>query len=128
MPVAEAQATALGKAVASARVQHPGLTGIHELSDPREAFAARMQLAQHAQRTLDVQYYIWRDDTTGHLLLEALLAAAERGVRVRLLLDDNGIAQLDEELTALDSHPNLEVRLFNPFVFRAFKPLGDWML
>lgn len=124
LPAAEARNTALGKAMDSAMQQHPGLTGIHELSDPREAFAARVQLAQHAQRTLDVQYYIWRDDITGHLLLEALLAAAERGVRVRLLLDDNGIARLDEELAALDIHPNIEVRLFNPFVFRSFKPLG----
>ncbi|SCK26342.1 Phosphatidylserine/phosphatidylglycerophosphate/cardiolipin synthase [Variovorax sp. HW608] len=124
LPAAEARNTALGQAVAAAAQLHPGLTGVHTLLDAHEAFAARVQLAQHAERTLDVQYYIWRNDTTGHLLLEALRAAAERGVRVRLLLDDNGIAGLDEELAALDAHPNIEVRLFNPFVFRPFKPLG----
>ena len=124
LPAAEARNTSLGQAVDAAARKHPGLTGIHALLDAHEAFAARVQLAQHAERTLDVQYYIWRNDTTGHLLLEALRAAADRGVRVRLLLDDNGIAGLDEELAALDAHPNIEVRLFNPFVFRLFKPLG----
>ncbi|NML47091.1 phospholipase D family protein [Ramlibacter sp. G-1-2-2] len=124
LPAAEASATTLGRAADGAAAAHPGLTGIHALADAHEAFAARMQLAQHAERTLDVQYYIWRGDTTGHLLLEALHAAADRGVRVRLLLDDNGIAGLDEELSVLDAHPNIEVRLFNPFVFRSFKPLG----
>jgi len=124
LPAAESRHTTLGQAVDAAAQLHPGLTGVHALSDAHEAFAARMQLAQHAERTLDVQYYIWRDDTTGHLLLEALRAAADRGVRVRLLLDDNGIAGLDEELAALDAHPNIEVRLFNPFLFRPFKPLG----
>jgi putative cardiolipin synthase len=72
-----------------------------------------------------VQYYIWRDDLTGTLLLEALHEAADRGVRVRLLLDDNGIpSSLDRTLAALDAHPNIEVRLFNPFVVRKPKLLG----
>ncbi|MBB3179888.1 phospholipase D family protein [Variovorax sp. Sphag1AA] len=124
LPAAEARHTTLGQAVDTAAERHPGLTGIHTLLDAHEAFAARVQLAQHAERTLDVQYYIWRNDTTGHLLLEALRAAADRGVRVRLLLDDLGVAGLDEELAALDAHPNIEVRLFNPFVLRPFKPLG----
>ncbi|SFM03583.1 phospholipase D family protein [Variovorax sp. OV329] len=122
--VAEARNTTLGRAADAIASQHPGHTGIHELSDAHEAFAARVVLARYAERTLDVQYYIWRSDTTGHLLLEALRAAADRGVRVRLLLDDNGIAQLDEELGVLDTHPNVEVRLFNPFVYRPFKALG----
>nr|WP_093163137.1 phospholipase D family protein [Variovorax sp. YR216] len=124
LPAAEARSTALGQAVDAVAQQHPGLSGIHALTDAHEAFAARVQLAQHAERTLDVQYFIWRDDTTGHLLLEALRAAADRGVRVRLLLDDFGVAGLDEELAALDAHPHIEVRLFNPFVSRSFKPLG----
>jgi len=124
LPAAQAGETPLGRAVAPLAAQHPGQSGIHALTDPREAFAARVQLARRAQRTLDVQYYIWRGDTTGTLLLDALRAAAERGVRVRLLLDDNGIAGLDPALAALDAHPQVEVRLFNPFAFRAFKPLG----
>ncbi|MDI9854060.1 phospholipase D family protein [Comamonas sp. 17RB] len=100
------------------------LTGIYALADPREAFAARALLARAADQTLDVQYYIWRGDKTGQLLLRELLTAADRGVRVRLLLDDGGTAGLDAELAALDSHPLIEVRLFNPFVLRTGKYLG----
>jgi putative cardiolipin synthase len=71
-----------------------------------------------AERTLDLQYYIWEKDMTGTLLFDALRAAADRGVRVRLLLDDNNTSGLDPTLAALDAHPNIEVRLFNPFVIR----------
>lgn len=81
-------------------------------------------LAQAAERTLDVQYYIWRNDMTGTLLFSALRRAANRGVRVRLLLDDNNTSGLDTELAALDAHRNIEVRLFNPFVIRSMRALG----
>src|SRR5262245_9577155 len=97
---------------------------IYALSVATEAFAARVVLARSAERSIDAQYYIWHGDTTGHLLLEELWNAAERGVRVRLLLDDNGIAGLDATLAAFDSHRNIEVRLFNPFPNRRFKALG----
>ncbi len=120
----EARATALGKAIAPHADAHPGLSGIHPLADPHDAFAARMLLARAAERTLDVQYYIWRPDMTGTLLMEALHEAADRGVRVRLLMDDNGTAGLDGMLAALDTHPLIEVRLFNPFVLRWPKALG----
>ncbi len=66
-----------------------------------------------------MQYYIWHGDQTGYLLFEALWQAAERGVRVRLLLDDNNTGGLDATLAALDAHPNIEVRLFNPFAHRS---------
>jgi putative cardiolipin synthase len=66
------------------------------LADAHDAYAAL--LARAAQRTLDVQYYIWRNDTTGHLLLDELLLAADRGVRVRLLLDDGGTGGMDAML------------------------------
>lgn len=124
LPPEAAQATLLGQALAPLLHQHPGLTGIHALSDARNAYAARALLARVAQRTLDVQYYIWRDDTTGHLLLDELRQAADRGVRVRLLLDDGGTAGLDTQLSALDQHPQIEVRLFNPFAQRTPKALG----
>jgi putative cardiolipin synthase len=88
------------------------------LADPRDAFAARVVLARAAQHSLDVQYYIWRDDVTGQLLMRELKLAAERGVRVRLLLDDNNTRGLDPALVALDGLPNLEVRLVNPFANR----------
>ena len=110
--------TQLGRAVAPLLEAHPNVSGIFPLRDARDAFAARMRLAQRAERTLDVQYYIWRKDMTGTLLLQALHDAADRGVRVRLLLDDNNTSGLDSIFAALDSHPNIEVRLFNPFVIR----------
>jgi cardiolipin synthase C len=117
-------ATRLGRAVSPQVLAHPGKSGIYELPDAREAFAARALLAKAAERTLDVQYYIWSKDMTGTLLFAALREAADRGVRVRLLLDDNNTSGLDAILAALDAHPNIEVRLFNPFVFRSMRALG----
>lgn len=119
----DTQTTALGRAV---RASDPGdgRSGVRALDDPLEAFAARVLLVRSAERSLDIQYYIWRDDTTGRWLLDEIAQAAQRGVRVRLLLDDNGIGGLDETLARLDAHPAVEVRLFNPFVHRGFKPLG----
>lgn len=116
--------TRLGKALMPLTMAHPGLAGIHALADGRDAFAARAVLAQAADRSLDVQYYIWRDDTTGRLMFDALRSAAERGVRVRLLLDDNNTAGLDGALAALDVHPMIEVRLFNPNGIRSVRAAG----
>lgn len=120
----EGQATRLGQALAPRVAEHPGKSGIHALADPHDAFAARVLLARTAERTLDIQYYIWRRDMTGTLLLEELHKAADRGVRVRLLLDDNGTSGRDAELAALALHPRIEVRLFNPFKVRSPKWLG----
>lgn len=120
----ESRQTLLGQGLAPLEQIHPSKSGIHFLPDAYDAFAARALLARAAQRTLDVQYYIWRNDTTGHLLLDELLLAADRGVRVRLLLDDGGTGGLDATLSALDQHPNIEVRLFNPFALRTPKALG----
>jgi cardiolipin synthase C len=120
----EAKSTRLGQAVADKIEEHPGKSGFYTLRNPRDAFAARMLLARTAERTLDIQYYIWHKDVTGTLLLDALHRAANRGVRVRLLLDDNGTAGLDRELKALDDHPNIEIRLFNPFTIRSARWLG----
>lgn len=118
--------TQLGQTMQPLKAAHPGESGIMALLDAYSAFAARMLLTHSAQKTLDVQYYIWRNDNTGILFLEALRKAAERGVRVRLLLDDNGISgrEMDARLAALNKLPNIEVRLFNPFPFRTFKSLG----
>ncbi|MFL9961126.1 phospholipase D family protein [Paraburkholderia sediminicola] len=121
----QAASTNLGRAVALGLATHADFTGIYPLSDAHVAFAARMDLIRSAQRTLDIQYYIWRNDLTGTLLLEELHEAADRGVRVRLLLDDLGIpSSLDPTLAALEAHPNIEVRLFNPFVVRKPKFIG----
>ncbi len=100
-----------------------GLTGVRPLSNGADAFAARIILANAAVSSIDAQYYIWYADLTGYMLLDALRRAADRGVRVRLLLDDNGTSGLDPELAALEAHPNVEVRIYNPFNLRRFKVL-----
>ena len=124
LSAAESANTPLGRALEADILAHPGQSAIYPVADAMDAFVSRMLMARHAQRTLDVQYYIWRNDTTGILLLNALKEAADRGVRVRLLLDDNGINDLDALLMDLHQHPQIEVRLFNPFVWRQFKRLG----
>lgn len=123
-PQSQTGDTRLGQAIVPETEAHPGLAGLTLLGDPLDAFVARVLLAEAADASLDVQYYIWRPDTSGTLLLHALYRAAERGVRVRLLLDDNGIGGMDGMLAALDRHPNVEVRLYNPFVVRTPKWLG----
>lgn len=114
----------VGKQVAARGDMPAGQSGIRALGQAGEAFAARMLLAAAAGSSIDAQYYIWHSDETGLLLFEALWTAADRGVRVRLLLDDNGTKGLDPTLTALDSHPNIDVRLYNPLVHRGFRPLN----
>lgn len=100
------------------------LNGVSLLRDPAQALASRVLLARAAQRGLDVQVYIWRPDVSGQLMLHELWRAARRGVRVRLLLDDNGSAGMDTWLQALAAEPGVEVRLFNPFRHREFKAMG----
>jgi cardiolipin synthase C len=116
--------TRLGRAIATELQAHPGRSGIHPLPEATDAFAARVLLAGAAQRSLDVQYYIWHGDQTGMMLFEAAWLAAERGVRVRLLLDDINTGGLDETLAALDAHPNIELRLYNPFTRRKVRMLN----
>lgn len=94
---------------------HPDKSGFRLLAIGMEAFLMRTALADTAKRTLDLQYYIYRDDDTGALLTQSLLKAADRGVRVRLLVDDLNILRKDDDVTALDVHPRIEVRIFNPF-------------
>lgn len=94
---------------------HPGETAATLLHDGLDAFAARAASARLAGRSLDLQYYIWDDDLVGRLLGREVYAAAQRGVRVRILLDDINAKGLDPTLLALDAHPNIEVRLYNPF-------------
>jgi len=91
-----------------------GQTGIMLLSDNLDAFAARALAARNASETLDLMYYLWHDDQTGRLLAREVVKAADRGVRVRLLLDDINPRDNDATYLALDSHPNIHLRLFNP--------------
>jgi len=116
--LADTAGTRLGRAIAPGITANPGRTGIYRLPDPRDAFAARVLLAGAAEKSLDVQYFIWHGDHVGYLLFEALWQAAGRGVRVRLLLDDLNTKGLDPTIATLDAHPNIEVRLYNPVVNR----------
>ena len=88
------------------------------LSVGADGFAARMQMIQAAQRSLDIQYYIFSADTTGLLVTGALLAAADRGVHVRVLVDDGETTTGDEQILEMAAHPQIEVRIFNPFAYR----------
>ncbi|WP_240721624.1 phospholipase D family protein [Halomonas marinisediminis] len=124
LPLEQARDTTLGELVRDRLDRHPERSGIYPLGDAHEAFAARVLLAEAAEQTLDLQYYIWHNDTSGSLLFDAVRRAADRGVRVRLLLDDNNTVGLDETLAALDAHPGIEVRLFNPFVVRSPRAIG----
>lgn len=101
---------------------HPGQHGLANLLDPLDAFAVRSLSAGLAGRSLDLMYYIWSNDLTGRLLMADLLAAADRGVRVRLLLDDVNVQGFDLAFLALGQHPLIEVRLFNPIRTR-----GHWV-
>ncbi|MEQ8397498.1 phospholipase D family protein [Thalassobaculum sp.] len=92
-----------------------GRSGFSLIRTGPEALSTLLGLAAASQRTLDVQYYLWEDDWSGRQLLAALLDAADRGVRVRLLLDDIGATRSDPELARLGTYPNVQVRLYNPF-------------
>ena len=114
LPV-QADATALDRMVAPLLAAHPGQSGAILVNDGLDAFAARALATRGAGRSLDLQYYMWHDDLCGRLLALEVWRAAERGVRVRLLLDDMNAYGLDPQLLELDRHPNVEIRLYNAF-------------
>ena len=104
---------------------HPDLSGYHPIVTGANAFASRSILTGMATRNIDAQYYIWHDDEAGQLLLKDLWDAAERGVIVRLLLDDfNNNAKFDQHLLRFASHPNIAVRIINPLMYRKFQTLN----
>jgi cardiolipin synthase C len=110
------EGTSLGKKVQARAINHPGASGFHLLPTGLDAFTARAVLIDRAENTLDLQYYIFHDDLMGRFVYDRLLAAADRGVRVRLLLDDwHQTPETDWLLATMAIHPNIEVRLFNPF-------------
>jgi putative cardiolipin synthase len=111
--------TAMGAYVEKAAAIHPGQSGFAIVPDGLRAFTARIAMTELAEKTLDLQYFIWDADTTGRILVERLVRAADRGVRVRILVDDLNLKGRDALVVAMDAHPNIEVRLFNPFVRRS---------
>lgn len=110
--------TTLGNNIAKIAANHPGESGFVLLRYGRDAFNLRVGLTDIAEKTLDVQVYIWEADETGRIFAERLLQAADRGVRVRILVDDLGLRASDSIVAAMDAHPNMEVRIFNPFANR----------
>ena len=115
--------TRLGQFFGPAADEHPGLSGFSLLSHGREAFIVRLALADLAERSLDMQYYVWDGDTTGRIIVDRVMKAADRGVRVRLLVDDPYYKASDPVKAALDAHPNVEIRLFNPLTNRSWSTL-----
>jgi putative cardiolipin synthase len=110
--------TRLGQRVAAAARAHQGHSGFRVVSAGVDGFLVRMQMIHAAERTLDLQYFIFRGDQTGRLLTQAVLQASDRGVRVRILVDDGEAVPVDEQIAALHAHPSIEVRVFNPFAYR----------
>jgi putative cardiolipin synthase len=109
--------TGLGRSIEGAARQHAGLSGFRLLPSGVDGILARIQMADAAERTLDVQYYIYREDDTSRLLSDAIMRAADRHVRVRVLLDDHGAIHKNL-IAGLSGHPGIEVRVFNPFTYR----------
>lgn len=115
---AEIPSTELGRRWAAIAPEDPSINAFRLLPNSLEALAVRIVLIDLAERTLDLQYYILVNDDTGRFLIERLVAAADRGVRVRLLLDDMYAHGVEGALMALDAHPNIELRIFNPWTQR----------
>jgi putative cardiolipin synthase len=121
MSLADPADTRLGHFFQSGTDAHPEYSGVLLVPTGEWAFRTRAGLSNLAEKTIDLQYYIWEDDTTGTILAERILRAADRGVRVRMLLDHIKLAKSDFSLARMDRHPNIEIRLFNPFRNRSFR-------
>lgn len=116
--------THFGVLAAELIAEHPeGESGFYPMNDAIDALSTRLLMAERAERTIDAQYYLLTADVVGYVFIEVLLRAADRGVRVRLLLDDILTSGYDAGMAALDSHPNFEVRVFNPFANRSFRAI-----
>jgi putative cardiolipin synthase len=123
--LAAPETTTVGALFKAAADRHPGQSGFALIQEGSRAFTARLAMTDLAEKTLDAQYYIWDVDTTGRIMAQRLIQAADRGVRVRLLLDDHyQTERLDAGIAALDAHPNIEVRFFNPVANRRWRTFG----
>ena len=116
--------TTLGKLFAGQADRHPGESGFSVVRKSLNAFQTRIAMIRLAEQSIDVQYYIWDADTTGGIMALELLDAANRGVRVRALIDDSTQSGRDNALLAYNAHPNIEVRVFNPFAYRGSRAFG----
>lgn len=116
--------TRLGEGVSRWADAHGGLSGFYPLSQGMDALGVRLRLAETAEKSIDLQYFLMKEDTAGAVMMNALLKAADRGVRVRFLLDDIFTTAKDRGLLLINQHPNIEVRLFNPVSRRGFHTLN----
>jgi len=108
-------ATALGRACSSWIETQSERSAVYRLDSGLEALDARIGLIKYAEKSIDIQSYLLRDDQSGNRIVLALVGAANRGVRVRLLMDDAVTEPIDAGLMAINEHPNIEIRVFNPF-------------
>ncbi len=99
------------------------LTAYLAMNEAFQSIAARVHLIRNAQNTLDLKYYIWSNDFIGNLLLDELLQAADRGIKIRLLIDDQNGVSLDEHLKHISGHPNIQIKIYNPYKFRNFRAI-----
>lgn len=118
MALAIAEDAPLDQATAPIEARYPDQSAFRLVVEGTEAFVVRAQTARRAKRSLDVQSYIWHADLTGMYFANELLLAADRGVKVRVLLDDVDARRNNDAIAALSAHPNIEVRTFNPFASR----------
>ncbi|QIZ77949.1 phospholipase D family protein [Ferrimonas lipolytica] len=109
------QPSHLKDVLAASLQQHSGQSGFAIISEAQQALQSRLAMANVAEHSLDMQYYIWHDDLSGVALLSAIYRAAERGVRVRTLLDDYTVLTADADLARIANHPNIEIKLYNPY-------------
>jgi cardiolipin synthase C len=116
------ETTSVGALFQKVADRHPGMSGFYLVREGGDAFLARLAMIDLAEKTLDAQYYIWDGDVTGLILAEHIVHAAERGVRVRLLIDDHYLTTArDFRLATLAAHANIEVRFFNPVSNRGWR-------
>jgi putative cardiolipin synthase len=111
--------TYYGKLLEGVEEQHPGEGGFFALGDGIDALSARLLMAERAERSIDAQYYLIKNDIVGKAFIHSLLNAADRGVRIRLLVDDMFTSGYDAGMAGLVTHPNFSIRIFNPFASRS---------
>jgi putative cardiolipin synthase len=116
--LAHPEETRLGRQFENSAQEHDGNSGFRIIPVGADGFLMRMQMIDAAERTLDLQYFIFRGDETGRLITDAVLRAADRGVHVRVLIDDGETVLGDGQITAIEAHPSVEIRIFNPFAYR----------
>jgi putative cardiolipin synthase len=118
--------TNLGRYLTRVGSHPPDESGFYLIYDSIDALAIRLLLEKRAERSIDAQYYMVDDDVVGQVFFASLVRAADRGVRVRLLIDDINTSGMEDQLAAMDDHPNIELRLFNPFAYRQWRVLEVW--